>query len=150
MANISSYLEEAILNHVFRNTAYTSPVTVYVGLVSDTAVDADMEAGTLTNEITGYNEAARQAVTFGAPTQEEGKATIKNSAADIEFTLMPEVTVKYAIICDTDGDFGGTGPDGNILYWCPLVDGEGTPITKFVNVGDTFRIPMNELILDLD
>ena len=135
MANISDYLEEALLNHVMRNTAYTSPVTVYVGIVSDVAVDADLEAGTLTNEITGYT-GDRKAVTFGAPSQVTGKATITNSA-DIDFESMPAVTVAYAIVCDA-------ATLGNILYWCPL------SANKTTNSGDTFRIPASNLTLDLD
>jgi len=43
MANMSTWLEERILNHVFRNTAYTPAATVFVGLVSDLATDVDLE-----------------------------------------------------------------------------------------------------------
>jgi len=135
MANISNYLEEKILDHVMRNTAYTSPTTVYCGLVSSSASDADLEAGTLTNEITAYT-GNRKAVTFGAPAQVGGKATIKNENA-LEFEDMPAVTVAYAIVCD-----GATA--NNILFWCPL------DTNKTTNAGDTFRIPVDGLTLDLD
>jgi len=134
MANIADYLEEALLDHVFRNTPYTSPVTVYCGLIETGDWDAELEAGTLTHEITAYT-GDRKAVTFGAPTQEAGKATVKNSAA-IEFENMPAVTVKYAIVCDA-------ATLGNILYWCPLV------AEKACNAGDTFRIAVDGLVLDL-
>lgn len=136
MANISNYLEEAILNHVMRNDALTSPSTVYVGIVNDDASDNDLEAGTLTNEITDY-DGNRKPVTFSAPTQEGGKATIKNTAS-LDFVNMPAVTVKYAIVCDADSG-------GNVLYWCPLSGG-----SKSVNGGDIFRIPEDGLVLDLD
>lgn len=134
MANISTYLEEAILNHVMRNTEYVRPTTVYVGIVTSAAVDADLEAGTLTNEVTLY-DGDRKAVTFLAPTQVLGKATIKNDAP-LDFENMPAVTVKYAIVCDA-----ATG--GNILYWCPLT------VQKTTNAGDTFRILDEGLVLDL-
>lgn len=62
MSDLSNYAENAIVNHVFRNTALTSPTTVYVALF--TAV-SDAEAGTGT-EVTGGSY-ARTAVTFGAP-----------------------------------------------------------------------------------
>lgn len=136
MANISNYLEEAILNHVMRNDPYTSSTTVYVGLISSDASDNDLEAGTLTNEITGY-DGNRKPVVFTEPTQVGGKATIKNNA-DIEFENMPAVTVEYAIVCDAE-------TNGNILYWCPLTGG-----TKTTNAGDIFRIPEDGLVLDLD
>lgn len=135
MANISNYLEEAILNHVMRNEEYTRPTTVYVGIISDDASDNDLEEGILANEITTYT-GNRKPVTFTEPTQQDGKATIKNNAA-IDFEDMPAVTVKYAVVCDAE-------TNGNILYWCPLTD------IKTTNAGDTFRIPEDGLVLDLD
>lgn len=140
MANIADYLEEALLNHVFRNIPYTSPAAVYCGLIDDVGTDAELEAGALTHEITAYT-GDRKAITFGVPAQVSGKATIKNSTA-IEFENMPAVTVKYAIVCDA-----ATG--GNILYWCPLVDAEGEPTEKTCNPGVTFRIAIDRLVLDL-
>lgn len=136
MANIASYLEEAVLAHVLKNTAYTSPTTVYCGLVDSTAIDTDLEAGTLTNEITTYT-GDRKAITFGVISQTGGKATVTNSAA-IEFESMPAATVKYAVICDA-------ATAGNILFWAPLDGG-----TKTTNAGDTFRIPASGLTVDLD
>ena len=135
MANISSYLEEALLDHVFRNTAYTTPGTVYCGLVSSTAADADLEAGTLTNEITDYT-GDRKAITFGAPAQVGGKATITNSAA-IDFESMPSATVAYLIVCDA-------ATAGNILWWLPLTE------NKTTNSGDTLRVPIDGITIDLD
>lgn len=62
MADFSNFLENAIINHFFRNSSQTSPTTVYLALF--TAI-TDAEAGTGTESAaTGY---ARQAVTFGAP-----------------------------------------------------------------------------------
>lgn len=134
MSNISTFLETELLDHVMRNAAYSSPAVVYCGLVDDVGDDAEMEAGTLTNEITGYT-GDRKAITFGAPADVGGKQTIKNTAA-LEFDLMPAVTVKYAIVCDA-----ATG--GNILYWCPLA------AEKTTNNGDTFKIAVDGLVLDL-
>lgn len=136
MSNIADYLEEILLNLVFRATAYPggAPAAVYCGLVDDVGTDAELEAGTLTNEITTYT-GDRKEITFGAPSQVSGKATIKNSAA-LEFESMPAATVKYAIVCDA-----ATG--GNILYWCPLA------AEKTCNEGDTFKIAADGLVLDL-
>lgn len=136
MANIADYLEDILLNLVMRNTAYPggAPAAVYCGLMDDTAVEAAMEAGTLDGEITTYT-GDRKAITFGAPADVGGKATIKNSVA-LEFEVMPAVTVKYAIVCDA-------ATAGNILYWCPLT------APKTCNAGDTFRIPVDGLTLDL-
>lgn len=136
MSNIATYLENILLNLVMRNTAYPggAPVAVYCGLVDDVAIDSELEAGTLTNEITTYT-GDRKVITFSAPVDVGGKATIKNSIA-LEFEGMPAVTVKYAIVCDAT-------TVGNILYWCPLA------VEKTCNAGDTFKIAIDELVLNL-
>lgn len=137
MANIATYLEDALLNHVMRNSEYSRPATVYCGLINDDSDGSELEAGTLDNEITGYT-GDRKAITFGAPANVGGKATIKNSAA-LTFLSMPAPSgkaVKYAIVCDA-----ATG--GNILYWCPLA------AEKSWNEGDTFNIAIDGLVLDL-
>ena len=142
VGNLSTYLQEALLNHVLRNTAYSSPTTVYCGIVSDVATDENMEAGTLTDEITGYT-GNRKAITFSAPSEVDTKATSKNSAV-LEFELMPAPAgreAKYAIVCDA-------ATAGHILYWCPLVSG-GVPTTKVWNTGDTFRVPADGLVCAL-
>ena len=61
MAEISNYLEAAIINATLRNTTYTSPATVYVSLWTTDPTDAG--SGT---EVSGGSY-ARTAVTFGAP-----------------------------------------------------------------------------------
>ena len=137
MANISNYLEDKILDTVMKNgNVEWLPETVYAGLVTTTAVDADLEAGTLTNEVTDYT-GDRKAITFGDIAQVGGKATVSNSNV-LEFEDMPEATIGYLIICDA-----ATG--SNILWWCPVV---GDP--KTTNAGDTFRVPIGDLVIDLD
>jgi hypothetical protein len=63
MANAkSNYLRSAIINHVLRNTALTSPVTVYVALFTV----APTAAGGGTEVPTGASAYTRMAVTFEA------------------------------------------------------------------------------------
>ena len=38
MAELSNFLENSLLDHVLRGTSYTSPTTVYVGLIRLTLV----------------------------------------------------------------------------------------------------------------
>ena len=89
MSAMSTYLEDALINHVLRNTAYASPgTTVYVGLIKyyDAAV---VEAGTLTQEIstsgsTAYNRiqvTGWDAASNGA-TQNTGAITFPTATAD--------------------------------------------------------------------
>jgi hypothetical protein len=62
MADFSNYAENAVANHLFRNTSLTSPAAVYLALFTAVS-DAEAGAGT-ESAATGY---ARQAITFGAP-----------------------------------------------------------------------------------
>jgi len=89
MSAMSTYLENALVNHVLRNTAYTTPgTTVYVGLIKyyDAAV---VEAGTLTQEIstsgsTAYNRiqvTGWDAASNGA-TQNTGAIPFPTATAD--------------------------------------------------------------------
>lgn len=72
----TTFLSDKLLNHVYRNTAYTQPTTVYAALL--TAV-TDAEAGTVTE--TTYTGYARQAITFGAPAGSGGGRQISNTGA---------------------------------------------------------------------
>lgn len=132
MANLSNYFEEEILDN------YLVSATVYVGLIDDNADDDDLETGNLDDEITEYS-GERKSITFTSPSQTDGKATIENDE-DIDFEGMPGVTVKYAVIMDSED----ADNSGNILYWCPADS------AKTANVGDTYRIPSGDLTLTLD
>ena len=123
MAEMSNYLENALINATLRNTSYTSPATVYLALYTSDPTDAD--AGT---EVSG-NAYVRQAITFGAPS--DGVST--NSAA-IEF---PQATgswgtVSYIGIRDASSA-------GNLLFHSPL------DASKAIATGDVFRIAIGSL-----
>jgi hypothetical protein len=70
MSKLTTYLKDALLNEVFRNTSYAPPATVYVALF--TVAPTVAGGGT---EVSGGGY-ARQAVTFGAP----ASSVIQNSA----------------------------------------------------------------------
>ena len=127
MAEMSNYLENALINATLRNTSYTTPTTVYLALYTSDPTDAD--SGT---EVSGTSY-ARQEITFGAPSN--GVTT--NSAA-IEF---PQAggswgTVAYVGIRDAS-----TG--GNLLYHTPL------DASKTIATGDVFRIAAGSLSVTL-
>jgi hypothetical protein len=109
---------------------------VYCAIFNTTATSAQLEAGTLTNEITGYT-GNRPQITFGAPSQISDKATRKNTGA-LEFLSMPSVTVRFAAIMDS-----ATKGAGNILWWMQLAADKAVP------AGETFRLPIDNLVADL-
>ena len=133
--NLSTYLEEELLDHVLLNAAYSSPAAVYAGLVSSSGNDTEMEAGTLTNEITDYT-GDRKAITFDAISQSGGKSITANAGA-LTFASMPACTVAYTIVCDA-------ATAGHILIWCPLAE------NKTYSAGDTCTISIGDLDISLD
>lgn len=127
MAEMSNYLENALINATLRNTSYTSPATVYVALYTTDPTDAD--TGT---EIAG-NGYARQSVTFGAPSN--GAST--NSAA-VEF---PQATGSWGTVAYIGLRDASSG--GNLLYHSPL------DASKTISTGDVFRISAGNLSVTL-
>ena len=87
MSAMSTDLENALVNHVLRNTAYTTPGTsVYVGLIKYYETDK-MEAGTLTSkEDFGGSYARVQVTGWDAPsdgaTQNTGAITFPTATGD--------------------------------------------------------------------
>lgn len=127
MAEMSNYLEDALINATLRNTTYTSPATVYVGLYTTDPTDAN--TGT---EVSGGSY-ARTAVTFGAPSN--GVTT--NSGA-VEF---PQATGSWGTV----GWIGilDASSSGNLLYHTAL------DVSKTIASGDIFKIATGSLSVTL-
>ncbi|MDN8590923.1 hypothetical protein Q0V21_19375 [Paenibacillus sp. 11B] len=106
--NISLYLANAILNHVFRNIPYTSPENIYVALYTTNPTAADTG-----QEVSGGGY-TRLKVVFGPPATEGGKPTIKN-AADIAYAI---ATASWGTVSHIGTRDALTG--GNLLYFGPL------------------------------
>jgi hypothetical protein len=127
MAEMSNYLENALINATLRNTSYTSPATVYVSLYTSDPTDAD--TGT---EVSGGSY-ARTAVTFGAPSN--GVST--NDAA-VEF---PQATGSWGTVGWIGIEDASTG--GNLLYHTALDN------SKTIDSGDIFKIATGSLSVTL-
>jgi hypothetical protein len=127
MAEMSNYLENAVINAVLRNTSYTSPTTVYVGLFTSDPTDAG--SGT---EVAGGSY-ARVAVTFGAPSN--GVST--NSAA-VEFA---QATANWGTVSHIGIHDALT--TGNLLFHTAL------DTSKTIETGDIFKIAIGSLSVTL-
>lgn len=127
MAEISNYLENALINGTIRGTSYTAPSTVYVGLYTSDPTDAD--TGT---EVTGGSY-ARQSATFAAPSN--GSSA---SNADITF---PQATANWGTV----GWIGilDASTSGNLLYHTAL------DASKTIETGDIFKIASGNLTVTL-
>jgi hypothetical protein len=127
MAEMSNFLETALINATLRNTSYTTPTTVYVALYTSDPTDAD--TGT---EVSGTSY-ARQSVTFGSPSN--GVTT--NSAA-VEF---PQAGGSWGTV--THIGIRDASTSGNLLYHTAL------DASKAISTGDVFRIASGSLSVTL-
>jgi len=127
MAEISNYLENALINGTLRGTTYTAPATVYVGLYTSDPTDAN--TGT---EVSGGSY-ARQSVTFAAPSD-----GLSASNADVTF---PQATADWGTV----GWIGilDASTSGNLLYHTPLA------VSKAILTGDIFKISTGSLTVAL-
>jgi hypothetical protein len=128
MAEFSNYLENKVLDHVLRNTSYTSPSTVYVGLFLSDPTDAG--SGT---ECTG-SAYARQ--TLSVTTASGGIVT---SSADVTF---PQATGSWGTI--THLGLLDALTSGNLLMHTPLTT------SKTIDNGDILKISSGNLTVTLD
>lgn len=135
MSEMSSHLEEALLNATLRNTSYTSPTTVYVSLHTADPTDAGLTAAEVSTSSTGY---ARTAVTFGAPAVVGSSYQVKNSA-DVTFSTATASWGTVTHIGIWDSASGST----NMLYHTALDS------SKTIDTGDIFKITANNLTVSL-
>lgn len=127
----TTYLTDALLNHVYRNIAFTSPTTIYASLLS--AVTAK-EAGTVTE--LSYSGYARLAVASGVPATRSGGRAVANTGALIFGTKADAGSVTYIAVGLHDAVSGGNLLD--VIY----VDGADPEVFTANDVaGDSIVIP---------
>lgn len=127
MSAMSNYLETALVNATLRNTSFTSPTTVYVGLY--TTSPGEGNTGT---EVSGGSY-ARQSAAFAAPT--DGVTT--NSAT----LTFPTATGSWGTI--THIGILDALTTGNLLYYAAL------DVSKTIGSGDIFTISSGNLSVTL-
>jgi hypothetical protein len=127
MAEMSNFLEDALINATLRNTSYTSPAAVYVALHTADPTDAGTGA-----EVSGGSY-AREAATFGAPSN-----GVSITTADVEFN---QATANFGTV--THIAIWDSLTTGNMLYYTPL----DSP--KTIETGDIFKISAGNLTVTL-
>lgn len=127
MAEMSNYLENALINATLRNTSYTSPAAVYISL--HTADPTDAGSGT---EVSG-NAYIRQSATFGAPSN-----GVSTTTSDITFPQATGLwgTIGWIAIWNAQ-------TTGNMLYHTAL------DTSKSIDTGDIFKIASGSLTVTL-
>ncbi len=150
MANMSDYLENKLIDFLFRAQAYTPSTTLYIAL--STATPNDASTGASMGEINSTCAYARVAVTnttaawfttqgtttvaasTGTTGQTSNVAAITYAAATQDWG-----TVVAVVITDT----AAIGA-GNALFWGTLA------ANKIVSNGDTFSFAVGSLAVQID
>lgn len=130
MAQMSDFLENAMINHVFRNTPYSQTATVYVALFSSDPTDAGTGDELIDATSPGY---LRRAATFIAPTN-----GVTSNDADIVFPVATADWLEATHVATFDATSGG-----NMLMHKVLT----TPVTVLNT--NNFRIPLGSLTITL-
>lgn len=133
MSGFSTHLAHALMNHVFRGTAYTAPASTYLALATADLTDDNLTA----NEIDSATHTwyARQEITsWTAPS-----AGVSSNSNQIQFTPVSgtSITISHWGIYDA-------ATSGNLLASGALND------SKTLNVDDIYTLAENEIELTWD
>jgi len=121
------FLETALINETLRNINYVPAATIYIGL--HTTATNDDNTGI---EVTGGSY-ARTAITFAAPSG--------GSTSNGALVTFPTATASWGVVTHFGLYDAASGP--NLLYWGALT------VTKTVDNGDIFTVPMGNLTVTL-
>jgi len=125
--SFTNFLETKILEHVFTNTPYTPPPTIYLGLF----LDEPDESGSGT-EVSGGSY-QRMAV----PLTVSG-----NTVTNDDIVEFPTATSNWGTI--VAGALFDAATNGNMLVVAPLQQ------ARVIETGDVFRLPLGDLTITLD
>ena len=124
---MSNFLENSLIDHLLRGTAYSQP-DVYVGLVGK-FVSAELEAGTLTNELSGGSYARIGSIRGDAYWSAGGTSGLTDNESSITFATATNEWGHVSGIFIADA-----ATTGNILLYGSLTS------TKFVENTDQFIV----------
>lgn len=138
MSAASNYLENKLLDHTLRYGAapYTGASTLYLGLFTNTstAAAANLEAGTLTDEVSTSGTAyIRKTITFDA-----ASGGSSASAATVTFDAATDNwgTITHVAVMDAE-------TSGNVLFYGAVTT------SKTIETGDTFQVSAGNLTISL-
>jgi hypothetical protein len=154
MAAMSNYLENKLIDHVFRATSFTMPSALYIALLTTNCVDSD--TGTILTagsggtgvEVTGGNYSRYQldpSTTNWANTQASGSGASSGTTG----TTSNSATVTFPTASASWGTITGiaivdAATNGNILFYGAL------STSKTVGSGDVFQFNANQLSIQID
>jgi hypothetical protein len=140
MANMHNYLEEKLLNYIFRGQNFTRPTTLWIALCED-EIEDDTEMADLPEvEGTGYERKSISCATTAWADPASGDGITSNSEEIKWENVQWEATIKSIAICDA----GPARKTGNILFWGDLTK------EKVVTQDDSISFAANSLSIQID
>lgn len=141
MSKMSNYLENKLIDHIFRNITFTKPTSLYIALC--TATPTDYSTGETISEVPNRNGYVRKTI--------ECNTTNWSSATSENGTSYNKTAITFASPTGTWGTItsiaildSGTWGEGNLLFWSNIE----TP--QAINLGKIFSIPIENLTIQLD
>ncbi len=131
MTDISDFLENALINHILRNVAYTSPANIYLALYTTDPTDADVGVEVAGVAYTRFHITGGTA--FIAPVN-----GVTSNGGNIVFPTAGGLWGTVTHVGIRDNNIGG-----NLLFHGPLTS------PRTVNNGDTFTLPTGNLSVTL-
>ena len=141
MAAMSNYLQNSLIDSLFRGIPYTAPTTLYIALCLVTPTAAS--TGSTINEPAGYTRQSISSAPSSWYTTQNTNSTgpsagTTGATGNIGAVVWTNVnwsgTVVGVCICDAP-----TG--GNVLFY--------TPVSKEVSVGDVVQLATNNVRISL-
>ena len=131
MAGKSDYLENKIIDHVFRGRSYTAPTQVWVGLLtaapSDTGGGTEVSGGSYARATAGANGDTTWKATQGGTPAAASSGTGGQTSNPAALTF-PAPTANWGTV--THFGIYDASTAGNLLYWAALT------VSKTINNGD--------------
>jgi hypothetical protein len=145
MAGKTHYLEDALLNHLFRTTSFAQLGTVYIALFTAAPTDAYTSGSPTGTECTGTNYARASLDTTNSTwTLTAGSGVTAASVANTStVTFSPNPGSGGWGLVTHFGIFDSL-TTGNLLYWGSLT------VSKTINSGDTVSFSAGSLVVSED
>jgi len=134
MSAMSHYLESGLIGHIFKNITFSSPSTLYMGLVGNYS-SGSLESGSFSQELSGGSYAR---VSGGPGTAYWAAPATSGQTHNFQDLTFPTATSNWGYV---SGVFivDGSGTADNILLYGQLTT------AKNVTNGDTFSFTSGDL-----
>lgn len=141
MANMSNYLENQLVDHIFRTSSFTKPSVLAIALVTSAANDS--QTGATISEVPDSNSYARVQLNpldanWAAPVGGDG---VTSNLAAIEF---PQATGPWGTVVGLAILDSATHGAGNVLFWGNFAE------NKTVGTDDSVTIDIGNLTVTLN